>query len=249
MAPPSSTTWRAVPARPGQRRSQRRARRSRAATASSFCQSGYLAQALKRKRAIATSRRPSPRCTKIGPDVARPAAVGGHAEELDARRRRRPTREHGRAALRRSLRRCTTIRTRSIRRRSLRDDLGVDPGDRARTCPASRAALCGQAIQVASWGSHSAGMRRAGGARGRRQSEEPSRSRSAVGVDAAVAQEGPVAPHLLHARRVAPRRPGSPPCRVEASAITTPNGSATNDAPQNSSPGCRRLGPLVARRG
>ncbi len=57
-----------------------------------------------------------------------------------------------------------------------------------------------------------------------------------VGIDAAVAQEGPVAARLFDAARVAFDNQRLFVGRALASASSTPNGSATKEAPQNSRP-------------
>ncbi len=102
---------------------------------------------------------------------------------------------------------------------------------------------------MASCGSHSAGMRKPSAAgvsaseRGFVSAQEARRGRArrrAVGVDAAVAQEGPVAARLSCELRVAL---GDQDLLASCGALarTRPNGSATNEPPQNSMPPpCRR---------
>jgi hypothetical protein len=105
--------------------------------------------------------------------------------------------------------------------------------------PGQSSSLCGQAIQVASCGSHSAGMRKPS-ARGVRRSpcrqrshEKPVHNRP-VRVDAPVAQKRPVAPDFFHLLPDRIPRSESLPYRAMLRPARGRTGSLTNEAPQNS---------------
>src|SRR6185437_11569474 len=73
----------------------------------------------------------------------------------------------------------------------------------APSLPGQSGSWCGQAIQVASCRSHSAGKRQvAAAASGAKVSAQNGR----VGVDAPIAEKGPVAARVLDQPRIAPRR-------------------------------------------
>src|SRR5262245_59164840 len=69
--------------------------------------------------------------------------------------------------------------------------------------PGQSLSLCGQAIQVAAWRAHSAGIRRGAISEVPVSTVEEALGDGGVGVDAPVAQERPVAAHVLDASAVA----------------------------------------------
>ena len=228
MLPPSSTM-------PG---SHSGSLQSRAAsdrgTASSSCQSSYLAQALKRQ-SVARDCRPARWRHEERAVVARPDAIGRGMARIRPPRDCAPTLSRIRARLLFQRRRSRTrIRTRSTRRK-LAHDLAVDPRDGrepagpvvaivrpgdpgglvrlplGRHAEAGSRGVCGQLNR--SPGSGSARRRRCGGRAGTASCGALPRcgagSHSTISVSS---------------------------WSCGASASTWPNGSATNDAPQNSRP-------------
>src|SRR5258706_2159959 len=189
MLPPSRTTG--LPSCSTGRNGIRSARAARSGTRSSFRQSGYLAQALKWKRAMAILRAAS-FFTKIGPKSrAQPRSRG--KGKNSTRARETPTRDRMRRA-------DCSCRASGTRMRT------ISPGASVRTIspytqgmvanfPGQSERRCGQVSHVASWGSHSAGMRK----EAEDDSVKEATFDSAVRVDAAVAPEGPVAAHFLDA--------------------------------------------------
>ena len=249
MAPPSSTT--APPlvdraaAAPGRAPSPRARRPGRPS-----CQSGYLRPAVEaeaRDRHLGLGRARGAR--RSGPKSrVQPRSVG--KRKNSTRPRSAPTRSR----TRRAFASCAFdghedadhLALGAACARSRRRPTGW-----ARTCPASPS---GCAASRARW-PRAAPTPPACGRPGRRGRGRGSPSAllpvdvplvdPGVGVDAAVAQERPVRrTSSMRGRSTSPTRISSR--SVEASAITTPNGSARNDEPQNSSPSPPSARDLVA---
>ena len=210
-----------------------------------FCQSSYFAQPLKRKRAMATSGPRPSRRTKIGPKSrVQPRSVG---------KRRNSTRrevhagalQHAPRAAPRGRRDWTRMRTR-LAGRELADDLAVDPGDgRELARPVARVVRPGDpgGLVRLPLGGHA---EPAGGAVSAARQSMKRRVDAGVGVDAPVAEERPVAPHLLEPARGRTRRPGPPRLSAEASATHDAERIGRRTTPPRTRGRPARRRPLVA---
>ena len=138
-----------------------------------------------------------------GAEVAGPAAVGRACGGTRRRAVSAPTRSRTRRALRLLRRRCT--RTRTVSPSASRRTISPYTHGIGAKRPASRATLCGQRepgrlVRLPLRGHAEASARGRGRARGHATLVEEALVDAAVGVDAPVAQERPVAAHLLDAR-------------------------------------------------
>ena len=161
MPPPSRTNGLAVDIRRGKASCAKAARRFRAPCVS-FCQSSYLAQALKWKWTMAVSdfgiRTSDVRASsdENRAAVARPAAIRRMHDEPDFLQIAASALEILGARI--SLRLGGGRGCGRFRPAKFSAPFRHRPSGWPRICPASRLALCGQASQVASCGSHSAGI-------------------------------------------------------------------------------------------